>query len=250
MQARLEAILHRKSAEESTAILDGLIQENPEDTFPQVARAMLMIKGKDRSAVTTELRRIAAVHEDDAYVQQVLAGVLGCDVETWGEAWERYQAALRRGPLLSTTYKGAAYYLAKRYEPSSRDLILKDASEVEKMVIRSRLRGYQFMYYSVVIPAMIAALVGSKVLGLGLILMVLAALWGSWCAFTNFYVGCWKCFTAWIIVNAFVWVIFGASAASSSTLLPVVVLIVIVIQLTIDLSRTGQRRSLQRQVSR
>ena len=176
----LMTILDRKTAEESAAILDGLIEEHPDDTYPQVARAMLMIKGKDQHGGH---HRVAPDCSNPwrrcLRSEQVLAGVLGWDVETWGEAWERYKAALRSGPLLTTTYKGAAYYLAKRYEPSGRDLILKDASEVERMVIRSRLWGYNFMSYSVVIPAMIAALVGSKALGVGLILMVLTALWGS-----------------------------------------------------------------------
>ena len=79
----------------------------------------------------------------------------------------------RRIPFVSYPYEwtfgmlkdAALLHLDLMQAALGEGMILKDSSEVEKMVIRSRLRGYQFMYYSVVIPAMIAALALAAAVG-------------------------------------------------------------------------------------
>jgi hypothetical protein len=45
-------------------------------------------------------------------------------------------------------------------------------------------------------------------LGAGVALGLITMACGLWYAYTNFYVGCWKCLTVWIVASALVWPLF------------------------------------------
>jgi hypothetical protein len=151
---------------------------------------------------------VAADHPEDPYVHQVLAGLLGCARSTWPDAWEHYKLALRDGPLLSTTYKAAAYYLGRRLEPALASLPLQGSSGVESLVIRTRAFSVRVIFLVFFALAVIGALVGSKQLALGLLLSSIATVWALWYAAANFYIGCWKCFLVWISSAFATWILF------------------------------------------
>jgi hypothetical protein len=197
--------LKLRSAEDATQTIEHLLLESPRDSYLQVARALLRIRGSDRVAAISELRTVAEQHENDAYVHQALAGLLGYDKATWSEAWEHWKIALQAGPLLSPAYTYAAYYLAGKIDPKLAVSTLDGLSRIHRLAVRTRALSFRYLFDVFVVLLVLGALIGAKSLGVGVALGILAMAGGLWCGYTNFYIGCWKCLTVWITASVVMW---------------------------------------------
>jgi predicted Zn-dependent protease len=127
LKARLDAATHVMTVEQAQSAVAALITLHPDDTYLRVASAILLVRGKDRSAAIAALRQLSEDNPSDAYIHQALAGQLGCQKSTWDEALVHYKLALGQGPLLTPAYRAAAYHLAKRKDPRLRELALSGA---------------------------------------------------------------------------------------------------------------------------
>jgi hypothetical protein len=150
-----------------------------------------MAQGGDRAGAIAALRPLADANSDNAYVHQVLAGFLGCDKAAWGNAWAHYRIALNLGPLLTLRYKAAAFYLAKRTEPSMIEHVFEDTRSVERAAIRTRGFGFNWMFlaFTIWVAAAFALRGTSGGLGSAIVLMTVATALAGWFAFTNYIVG-------------------------------------------------------------
>lgn len=140
LKVRIDAQRGLMSNAQAEVVLRGLISEQPGDPYLEVATVALLLREGDRQEGVSQLKVIADTYKGDPYVNQVLAGVLGCDRATWDEAWTHYKIALQSGPLATPTYQSAAYYLAKHKEPSLVSLTLQGTTSWSRAAIRTRLR--------------------------------------------------------------------------------------------------------------
>ena len=208
LKVRLEVGLNRIAVEEASQISERLVFEDPGDSYLQVAKALLLIRGRDRVAATSELRLVAERHANDPYVHQVLAGQLGCDKATWSDAWEHWKIALQSGPLFSPAYKSAAYFLARRLEPTLAASTLSGSTRLERLVVKTRILGFEYLFDGFFALAVLSGLIGAKNLGAGVALGLVTMALGLWSAFASLYVGCWKCASVWMIGSAAMWLAF------------------------------------------
>jgi hypothetical protein len=198
LNARVEAHLGLISNDRAEGIIRDQIREHPGDVYLEVAEAGLMAQAGDRPRAIVQLKAIAEEHQDDAYVHQVLAGLLGCDKATWDEAWSHYKVAMQTGPLLAPGYMGAAYFFARRYEAALAPLTLQGTTSLQRAAIRTRAMGFNRMLLAFLVLAL-----GSLALDalghstLSVVAMVIATAWAGWSSLANYTVGCWKCATAW-----------------------------------------------------
>jgi hypothetical protein len=206
LKARLDAATHVIPVEQAQGTIEALITLHPDDTYLQVASSVLLVKGKDRSAAIAALRRLSDDNPSDAYIHQVLAGLLGCQKSTWDEALVHYKLALAAGPLLTPGYRAAAYYLAKRKDPEMTERALAGAGALERASIRSRSHGPRIGFLALMallVPAMLLRYFGDT--GWSVLLLALVSIWCGWTSVANAVVGCWKCATGWLVMIAVGW---------------------------------------------
>jgi hypothetical protein len=204
------------SVEEARRVIDELIEHHPNDRFLKVASSLLLVQGSDRSQAIAALQQLSTENPDDGYVRQVLAGLLAQDKSTWSEAWLHFRAALDHGPLLTPSYKSAAYYLAKREDPDTSQLAFAGTGIVERTAIRTRsleISHLLLINKVLVLPAF--ALEGLGEFRSSAVLLVVASLWSAWVAFANSIVGCWKCVRAWLVLLTFPWLVFACARYTS-----------------------------------
>lgn len=212
--ARIDAQTKRTTFEQSLSIVAALTVQQPDDARLQVAatvlRFPLVATDKDsRTQAVLELRGILAHHPEDAYVQQVLAGFLGCDMDTLPEAWELYKTAMNSEPLQSPCYRAAAHVLAKRYEPALSEQVFVGMGPVERAAVRTRSLGPMPMFAVIFILAFSAiSLHSTGNLTLSVPLMTMATVWGGWSVYVNSVMCCKKCRNAWMFLITALWVAF------------------------------------------
>jgi hypothetical protein len=208
-KARVDARIKRISIEQARSEIEQLIATTPGEPYLEVSLVVLNTDPRQRTDVIVGLREIAAAHPADSYANQVLAGLLGCDRSTWTDAWEHWKIALNQGPLLTPGYKSAAYYLARRNDPSMVGAVFQDTGPVERLAIRTRSPGFNRMY--LVLGILVALSLALKSVhgdaALSYVAMAVGAAWVGWSAFTNYAVGCWKCFFVWLTMLPVMWLL-------------------------------------------
>jgi hypothetical protein len=206
LKARLDAATKTIPIEQAQSVVQALIDQHPNDTYLRVASSVLLVRGRDRSVAIAALRQLSGDNPTDAYIHQVLAGQLGCDKSTWDDAWVHYKLALGQGPLLTPSYRAAAYFFAKRQDPDMTSLVLGGASALERAAIRTRALGARRMFLlfgAFAVAAMVLDGVGN--MGLAVTVFAIASIWSGWASVANAVVGCWKCARAWLLMDAAWW---------------------------------------------
>jgi hypothetical protein len=228
--------------DEASGIIQDLATAHPGDTYVKVASAVLKAQSGDRPGAITALQQLVIDNPSDSYVHQVLAGLLGCEKATHDDAWVHYKAALTHGPLLTPGYKAAAFYLAKKIEPTMAERVLEDTGTVERIAIRTRTVGFNRMFLLFLICAVTSFVVRAASGGLDFAigLMIIATALAGWFAFTNFIVGCWKCFAAWVILIALPWYLLIAENSTSGKQTLVIVGLGALIAAAYALSKRGR----------
>jgi hypothetical protein len=205
LRTRLSAALGHLTVDAARSELSELSERRPDDSCLKVALALLTSRS-DRPAAIAELGALAASNERDPYVQQCLAGLLGCDKATWGDAWRRYKFAMEDGPLLSPGYKSAAYSLSKRIQPEMRKATLRGSGMVERASIQTRSLGINRLGIAVVVPLLPTfILFYAHQTRWGIVALTIATLTAAWIAYSNVVVGCWRCVWFWSLMIATVW---------------------------------------------
>jgi hypothetical protein len=242
LKARLDAATHIISTDQARSVIEGFIALHPDDTHLKVASAVLLVQGKDRSGAISALRPIAEDHPEDSYVHQVLAGLLGCDQSTWDEAWVHYKIALRHGALLTPGYRTAALYLAKKNEPQMIPEVLQGTGTVEKLAIRTRAIGFNAIFLIFAVLAVSAFVIRASPFhsAVPIGLMAAATAWAGWSAFANYVVGCWKCFSAWVVLAVLPWPFLLVVRSTSGWGWPIIVGLSVLVGVAMG-PKTGKR---------
>ena len=215
--ARIDAETGHVTFGEALTTVTGLMLQHPDDARLELAANALryrpVIKDPGVLARSTEvIRSVYARHPDDSYVQQALAGQLGCDKSSHPEAWDLYKRAMDDGPLITPCYKGAAHHFAKIYEPELASRTLLGAGNLERWSILTRALKPKVMFTILFVLAFGAVMVRSTGnFSISVPLMLLATLWGGWCVYANSQLCCKKCRNAWIVTVLWVWIFFPAA---------------------------------------
>ncbi len=212
LMARIDAETGQVTFAEALTTVTDLLAQHPDNARLEVAAASLRYRPTLKepgvmARLTAVTRSIYERHPDDPYVQQVLAGQLGCDKSSHPEAWELYKRAMGEGPLVTPCYKGAAHLFAKRYEPALAPLTLRGAGVLERGSILTRALGPKVMFSILYVAAFAAIMVRSTGnYSASVPLMLAATVWGGWCIYANSQLCCKKCRNVWI--GMVVWLIF------------------------------------------
>jgi hypothetical protein len=205
LRTRLGAALGHITVDAARSELSELVEQRPDDSYLKVALAFLTSR-IDRPSAIAELRALAASDERDPYVQQCLAGLLGCDKETWGDAWRHYKAAMEDGPLLSPGYKAAAYSLSRRIQPEMSRATLRGSGLVERTSIQTRSLGINRLGVALVVPLLPTfILFYARQTEWGIAALTVATLTAAWITYSNVVVGCWRCVWFWSLMIAVIW---------------------------------------------
>jgi hypothetical protein len=205
LRSRLDVALNRKSLDVARTELSELIEQHPHDSYLKVASALLA-STTDRPTAIAELRVLAETNEDDPYVHQCLAGLLGCDKATWDAAWWHYKAALHVGPLMSPAYKAAAYSISKRIEPGMSRATLQGSGSIERASIRTRSLGLNRLGIALSVPLIPTfILFYAHQAGWGVVALAATSLAAGWITFSNVTAGCWRCVWFWLLTVAAIW---------------------------------------------
>jgi hypothetical protein len=215
--ARIDAETGHVTYAEALSTVTELLAQHPDNARLEVAANSLRYRPTLRepgvlARMTAVTRTIYERHPDDPYVQQVLAGQLGCDKSSHPEAWELYKKAMDDGPLVTPCYKGAAHLFAKKYEPELAPLTLRGAGSLERGSILTRAIGPKPMFSLLYVAAFAAIMLRSTGnLRVSVPLMLIATMWGAWCVYANSQLCCKKCRNVWIWMVA--WLILDFAVA-------------------------------------
>ncbi len=238
--ARIDAELGRTTFEESLTKVEYLVASHlDDDRLPGVLIGILARMGR-YDECDEERRKFLDRFPNSPRAIQVWANGLQIDPvanknkpEAQAEAWEFYKKALALGPLLTPCFKSAAYYAAQRADPANKSEALKGSGVLERMAIRTRGLGPQFLFAAILVAFVVAAFTAERYLAFSVVVQLLALGWGLWCIYSNNLMCCKKCRNAWIGLVVYLSLIAGVVDHPKTWYVEVALAVVMVIGLSL-----------------
>jgi hypothetical protein len=98
LKARIDLRQCAISNDQASETVQCLISEHQGDFYLEVASPVLLDRNGDRQSAISRLKAIAVANEGDSYVNQVSAGLIGCDRVTWDSALHEILGRLKGAP--------------------------------------------------------------------------------------------------------------------------------------------------------
>jgi tetratricopeptide (TPR) repeat protein len=207
--ARIDAELGRTTFDDALTRIEELATLHPESDRVQGPLISILFKMGRKEEIAEVRRSFFDCFPESPTALQLWANGLQVDPTTKDEpdtqatAWGFYQQALSSGPLLTPCFKSAAYYAAKRADPSHKNEAIQGSGLVERMALRTRGLGPQMLSAIYFVGFFLSLTTVKSDFVFSLVAQALTLSWGLWCVYANNLMCCKKCRNAWIFLISY-----------------------------------------------